>query len=192
MFAEFEKYIKTETGISDEDIALCRATATIRTLRRKELLLQEGEICRYKSFVARGFLRTYRTTENGSEHIMQFSPENSWITDPESYHNNVPSTYNIEALEPCEVVMWTRKDFNNLFENIPALKAYSERLIARNLYLTRQRVFTALSATAEEKYDEFMKMYPGILTRVPLHMVASFLGLSRETLSRIRHTQVKP
>ena len=191
MFAEFERYIKTQAGLTDADIKLLRDTAVERTLRRKEFLLQQGEICRYKTFVSKGFLRTYRTTEDGSEHIMQFSPENSWTTDPESLEKLIPTHSNIEALEPSELVMWTKKDFQYLFDNIPALKTYSDKLITRNLYNTRQRVFSALSANAEEKYDEFIKMYPGILTRVPLHMVASFLGVSRETLSRIRHVQVK-
>ncbi|WP_428329800.1 Crp/Fnr family transcriptional regulator [Mucilaginibacter sp.] len=191
MFTEFERYIKAQAGLSDVNIKLFRDTAVEKTLRRKDFLLQQGEICRYKIFVSKGLLRTYRTTDNGSEHIMQFSPENSWTTDPESYDNLTPSCYNIDALEQSEVLMWTKKDFNALFENIPALKTYSEALISRNLYRTRQRVFNALSSTAEEKYDDFIKTYPDILARVPLHMVASFLGLSRETLSRIRHAQVK-
>lgn len=87
--------------------------------------------------------------------------------------------------------MWTKKDFNYLCDNIPEMKAYKEKLMSGNLYLTRQRIFNAISTTAEEKYDEFIKTYPDILTRVPLHMVASSLGVSRETLSRIRHAKVK-
>jgi CRP-like cAMP-binding protein len=190
MFAEFEKYIREKAPLTDADIKLFRETAIERTMRRKDFLLQAGGICRYKTFVSKGFLRTYRTTDDGSEHIMQFSPENSWTTDAESFNNFTPSCNNIDALEYSEVVMWTKKDFDYLFENIPELKAYSERLVSRNLYISRQRIFSAISATAEEKYDEFIRMYPGIITRVPLHMVASFLGVSRETLSRIRHTQV--
>ncbi|NCD70832.1 Crp/Fnr family transcriptional regulator [Mucilaginibacter agri] len=191
MFAEFERFIREQASVTDEDIQLMRANAVERTLRRKDLLLQAGDVCRYKTFISKGFLRTYRTTDDGSEHIMQFSPENSWTTDGESYENGTPSFYNIEALESSEVVMWTRKDFNSLFEQIPQLKAYSDKLIFSNLARTRQRVFTAISATAEEKYDEFIQLYPGIINRVPLHMVASFLGVSRETLSRIRHAQVR-
>jgi CRP-like cAMP-binding protein len=191
MFAEFEKYIREHTSVTDNDIKLFRETAIERTMRRKDFLLREGEICRYKAFVSKGFLRTYRTTENGNEHIMQFSPENSWTTDPESLANLTPSVCNIDALELTEVVMWTKKDFDYLFDNIPELKTYTDKLIYRNLHRTRERVFSAISSNAEEKYDEFIKTYPGILARVPLHMVASFLGVSRETLSRIRHAQVK-
>jgi len=191
MFAEFEKFIRAQAEITDEDIKLFRDTAIEKTLRRKEFLLQEGEVCRYKTFVSKGFMRTYRISNDGTEHVLQFSPENSWTTDPESLENNTPSSNNIVALEPSELVMWTKKDFNYLFEKIPNLKDYSQKLVYRNLYLSRQRIYTAISSTAEEKYDEFIQMYPGIISRVPLHMVASFLGVSRETLSRIRHVQVK-
>lgn len=191
MFAQFEKFIKAQVGLSDEDIELIRDTAIERTLRRKDFLLQEGEICRYKTFVSKGFLRTYRTTANGNQHIMKFSPENSWTTDPESYNNFIPSHYNIDALELSEVVMWNKKDFDYLFKKLPLLKAYSDNLIFENLQSSRQRVFNAISATAEEKYNSFIKTHPGILNRVPLHMIASFLGLSRETLSRIRHNHIK-
>jgi CRP-like cAMP-binding protein len=190
MFAEFEKYMRSEAPLTVDELKLCRETAVERTLRRKDFLLQNGEICRYKTFVSKGMLRTYRTTEDGGEHIMQFSPENNWTTDPESYEHQIPSCYNIEALESSEVVMWTRDDFHHLVEHIPAVKAFTDRLITRNLYLARQRIFISISASAEEKYDEFTRLYPGILNRVPLHMVASFLGVSRETLSRIRHAQV--
>jgi CRP-like cAMP-binding protein len=191
MFAEFEKYIKQHVSVTDEDIKLFRETAVERTMRRKDFLLQEGEICRYKAFVSKGFLRAYRTTENGDKHIMQFSPENNWVTDLESFEKLTPSYYNIDALEHSEVLIWTKKDFIHLFENITGLRAFMAKLLSSNLQRTGQRVFTALSATAEEKYDEFIQTYPGILERVPLHMVASFLGVSRETLSRIRHAQVK-
>ncbi|WP_461451370.1 Crp/Fnr family transcriptional regulator [Mucilaginibacter sp.] len=191
MFAEFEKYIRAQAKITDEDVKLMRDTAIVKTLRRKEFLLREGEVCRYKTFVSKGFMRTFRISNDGTEHILQFSPENSWTTDPESLEHQTPSSNNIIASEPSELVMWTKNDFNYLFEKIPNLKDYSQKLITRNLYLTRQRMFTAISATAEEKYDEFIQMYPGIISRVPLHMVASFLGVSRETLSRIRHVQVK-
>ncbi|MES2265152.1 MAG: Crp/Fnr family transcriptional regulator [Bacteroidota bacterium] len=191
MFDHFEKFIKAHVELTDGEVELFRKTAIEQTLKRKEFLLQEGGICRYKIFVCKGLLRTYRTTENGNEHILQFSPENSWTTDPESYNNLTSSVYNIDALEPTEVVMWAKKDFDDLFKNLPALKAYSEDMIQRNLYRTRDRLFFNQTATAEEKYDDFVKNFPGIMARVPLHMVASFLGVSRETLSRIRHAQVR-
>lgn len=189
MFARFEDYIRTHANLSDEDIALMRSLAIAKIMRRKEFLYQQGEVCRYKVFVEKGMLRSYASREDGSEHIIQFSPEDSWITDPESFHHATPSTCSIDALEPSEVILWTKKDFGHLMASIPGLKKFSEELVSRSNIIIRQRVLTTISSSAEEKYDEFVKHYPDIFARVPLHMVASYLGVSRETLSRIRHAQ---
>lgn len=191
MFAEFESYIKEQAKLSDEDLKLIRSMAVERTVSRKQFLLHQGQVCRYKIFVSKGLLRTYRTREDGSEHVIVFSPENWWTTDPESYENLTPALYNIDALEDSEVILWTKNDFVDLFARIPGLKAYSEKLISQNFISSRQRIFSAISSTAEEKYDEFIETYPDIFARVPLHMVASYLGVSRKTLSRIRYTQLK-
>ncbi len=190
MFAGFETYIKEQAQLTDEEIRQMRSLAIEKTLRRREFLFQQGEICRYKVFVAKGLLRAYSTRDDGSEHIIQFSPENSWTTDPESFRNSTPSACSINALEHSEVVLWTKNDFSHLMSTIPGLKRFSEDLISRSNIIIRQRVLSTISSTAEEKYEEFIKNYPHIFARVPLHMVASYLGLSRETLSRIRHAQI--
>jgi CRP-like cAMP-binding protein len=191
MVVEFEKYIKENVKLSDGDLELILSVAGEKAVRRKQLLLEEGEVCRHKIFICKGLLRTYRTREDGSEHVMMFSPETWWTTDPESLNNQTPSLYYIDALEDSEVLLWTKKDFDMLCAQIPALKAYSEKLISVNLNIGRQRIFSALSATAEEKYDEFVASYPNIFARIPLHMVASYLGVSLKTLSRIRQAQLK-
>ena len=190
MFSDFETYIKEHANVSEADIELMRSMAVERTLRRKEFLLQQGEVCRHKIFIAKGLLRTYSAREDGSEHIMRFSPEYSWTTDPESFDDATPSKFNIAALEPSEVVLWTRNDLHYLVANIPGLKAYFEKLIYLSGNAFRKRILSTISLSAEEKYEEFVKNFPDIYTRVPLHMVASYLGVTRETLSRIRHAQV--
>jgi len=188
MFPEFESYIKEQANLSDDDIELMRATAVEKTLRRKEVLVREGEVCRYKIFVTKGLLRSYTTHEDGSEHIMHFSPENSWFTDPESFANATPSDYTIAALEHSEVILWTKNDLRYLVGNIPGLKAYFDKLIYKSGTTLRHRLRTSISSTAEEKYEDFIKNHADIHIRVPLHMVASYLGVTRETLSRIRRT----
>ena len=188
MFPEFESYIKEQANLSDDDIELMRATAVEKTLRRKEVLVREGEVCRYKIFVTKGLLRAYTTREEGSEHIVHFSPENSWFTDPESFANSTPTSYTIDALEHSEVILWTKNDLRYLVDNIPGLKAYFDKLIYRGGNSLRNRLLTAIGSTAEEKYEEFKRNHSDIHSRVPLHMVASYLGVTRETLSRIRRS----
>jgi len=191
MFAKFETYIRNAVAISDDDLELMRSMALERKLHKKDVLLQAGEICRYKIFVCSGLLRTYRTTEDGAEHVIWFSPENWWTTDPENRDYKTPSRYFIDAVEDSEIVMWSKRDFDYLFKQIPTIRAFTENLITKNLDMSRQRLFTALSSTVEERYDEFMQTYPGLIGRLSLQHIASYLGVSRKTLSRIRFAQLK-
>jgi CRP-like cAMP-binding protein len=167
-----------------------RSLAIVKKLRRKQLLLKEGEVCQHKIFVTKGLLRTYRLKDDGTEYIMRFAPENTWTTDYDSYNNQTPSKFNIEALESTEAVLWTFENLHKLAA-IPAFKSYLDRLISSSLHASHERVLMNISYTSEEKYQDFITSFPDVFRRVPLHMVASYLGVSRETLSRIRHTQLK-
>lgn len=177
--------------LSDEDISRVSAAAVIKHTRKKELLLKAGEVCRFKIFINQGFLRTYCIDQDGNEHILQFSSDQSWTTEGESYANESPSAYCIEALENSELLMWTKECFDQLLSTLPALRAFSEQLIFTNLHASRNRLYKAISSSPEEKYDDFVQTYPGILQRVPLRMVASYLGVSLKTLTRIRQAQLQ-
>lgn len=190
MQTEFDNYIKTQTGLSDEAIQAITGLAEFRTLRRNELLLSAGDVCRHKVFVISGLLRMFGTSANGNEHILQFSPEMSWTLDVESYDKEIASQINIEAIEPTEILLWQKNDFNKVLADYALLKQFSEQLIARTIYNNRQRLLTTLSATPEEKYEDFVRSFPGYLNRLPLRMIASYLGISIKTLTRIRHTQL--
>ncbi len=190
MFEKFEQYILSKGDFTNENIRQMRATAVLRKLRRRQLLLAEGDVCRHKVFVAKGMLRTFRLKEDGTEHIMRFSPENSWSIDHESYTHGTPSKYYIEALEESEVIMWTKEQMEELFASIPLLKMFTEKFKEQSINESQQRILINISYTAEEKYHDFIATYPDIFNRVPLHMVASYLGVSRETLSRVRHAQM--
>jgi CRP-like cAMP-binding protein len=191
MFEIFETYITANGDFTPEDLTLIRSLSTVKKVRRKEFLLQEGEVCRYKIFITKGLLKSYRLKDDGTEHIMRFSPENSWMTDHESFKKQLPATNNIQALENTEVVLWTRENMAKLHTAIPAFKSYMERLIDSSLKASQERILRILSYTSEEKYEDFIASFPDVFRRVPLHMVASYLGVSRETLSRIRQTRLK-
>ncbi|EHQ29126.1 Crp/Fnr family transcriptional regulator [Mucilaginibacter paludis] len=191
MHADFENYLKTHTRLPEDAILRISGRATSRLLRRNEYLFREGETCRHKVFVVSGLLRTFSTSAEGAEHIVQFSPENSWTLDVESYDKQIPSRVSIGAVEPSTVLCWNRADFNTLLAEIPQLKKFSEQLIARNIYDSRRRILTTLSATSEEKYEDFVQNYPGYVSRLPLRMVAAYLGISLKTLTRIRHAQLQ-
>jgi CRP-like cAMP-binding protein len=186
MFDIFETYITSKAAFTKEELKYMRSLATEKKVRRRELLLRDGEVCRFKIFIATGLLRTYCKKDDGMEYNMGFAPECSWTTDAESFHKQTPSLYTIEALEDSAVIMWSKEHVEELFAALPAFKDYSDKLIYNNLQASRDRIRMNISYTAEEKYQEFMQSFPDVFNRVPLHMVASYLGVSRETLTRIR------
>lgn len=191
MIEQFETYMNAEASFTKEELKLICSRATEKKLRRRQFLLHEGEVCRSKTFVVKGLLRVYRTRDDGAEYNMRFALENSWILDPESYRNQAPSKYNIDALEDAEVLVWSMESMEELFDALPAFRAYSEKLRSNSLDAAQNRILMNISYTAEEKYQEFITSFPDLFRRIPLHMVASYLGVSRETLSRIRHAQLK-
>ncbi|AYL98505.1 Crp/Fnr family transcriptional regulator [Mucilaginibacter celer] len=187
----FENYLNQYTQLSDEEMRQILDLATTRKLKRNEALLSAGQICRHKIFVLSGMLRNYAVKEDGSEHILQFSPESSWTLDVESYDSQQPAKYNIAAIEPTEVLLWNKADFDGLIAGLPQFKQHSQQLISRNIYNSRQRILTALSGSPEEKYEDFVKTYPTLLSRLPLRMIAAYLGVSIKTLTRLRHNQLQ-
>lgn len=191
MFEDFEAYITSLDDFTKDELKQMRSLSAVKKLRRRQFLLQEGEICRYKTFVVKGLLKTYRLKDDGTEYIMRFAAENAWSVDHESYNNQTPSKYYIEALENVELLQWTKENFDALLDAIPTLKTFSEKIKADNLDASQDRIMMNISYTSEEKYQQFVSAFPDIFRRVPLHMVASYLGVSRETLSRIRHAQIR-
>jgi len=189
MTAQFSKYLSSH-ALSDSDIDRISSLAIPRLLSRNDILLAEGSICRHKTFVVKGMLRIYGTHTDGGEHILQFSPENTWTLDAESYDRQIPSRFNIAAVEQSEVLLWLKADFNQLLAEIPSLKSLSEQLISRSVHNGRQRLLTVLSASPEEKYNDFITEFPALFNRLPLRMIAAYLGMSVKTLTRIRHAQL--
>ncbi|HVY76067.1 MAG TPA: Crp/Fnr family transcriptional regulator [Puia sp.] len=172
--------------LTDQEFDFCKTQFRPKKLRKRQYLLQEGDTAKYTSFVEKGLLRTYSVDDKGHEHILQFSQEGWWVGDLYSFLTNEPSVYNIEALEDCELLQITREAWDNMLEKVPALERYFRIIVQNNLIATQRRLIGSLSETAEQKYLKLQQSFPGCLQRVPQHMIASYLGISRETLSRIR------
>lgn len=191
MYEDFETYMTAQASFTAAELKLMRSLTTEKKLRRRQFLLQEGEVCRHKIFVTKGLLKAYLLKDDGMEYIMRFSPENTWAIDHESFNNQTPSKYYIEALEDTEVILLNYDNTRQLLETIPAFRMLNDKLKALSLDASQQRILSNISYTSEEKYQDFIASFPDVFRRVPLHMVASYLGVSRETLSRIRQAQVK-
>jgi CRP-like cAMP-binding protein len=182
----FTAYMKSKTSLSDKAITQIRSVATPMRLKRKELYLRQGETCRGYAFVLKGCFRVYRPGKDGTLHILRFSIENWWLCEMESIELQEPAKHSIEALETSDILFWTKEDLNMLRSQLPAFDALFHQLKSRTIYANQQRIFAGLSFSAEEKYRDFLDSYPEIVNRVPLHMVASYLGITRKTISRIR------
>ncbi|MFD2933658.1 Crp/Fnr family transcriptional regulator [Spirosoma flavum] len=188
----FENYLREWVDISDEELQLIRAASTEKTLRKWQSILHDGEVWKITCFILSGCFRLYRFDDDGVDHTLRFGVENWWISDQESYNHDMPFKYNIEALAASKVIIWTKNDWEELMMTIPALTLFNEKLLARGYETSQQRIYSLISSSAEKKYLEFQKTYPEVFNKVPLHMVASYLGISRETLSRIRKEFTKP
>ena len=186
MFELLAEKIREQIVITEEQFEFCKTLFIPKKLRKRQYLLQEGDVCRYTAFVEKGMLRTFTVDEKGNEPILQFSFEGWWIADLYSFLTEEPSIYNIEALENCELLLITKSSWDELLEKVPAFERYFRILIQNNLIATQKRLMSSLNETAEEKYKKLMENFPGCLQRVPQHMIASDLGITPETLSRIR------
>jgi len=174
--------IDIDKNILDELLQNCK---TIK-ISKGNFLLRQGEICKHSFFVESGLLRQYSIDNKGKEHILQFAPETWFISDRGSIYFNQPSDYFIQALEDSKVLQIDERFILHLAEQNKSFLAFNNKLLHNHIRHLQKRVTQLLSATAEERYLDFIKLYPDILLRVPQSMVASYLGITAESLSRVR------
>lgn len=186
MFELLSQSINEKISLTAEEFNFTKTLFIPKKLRKKQFLLQEGNVSKYTAFVEKGMLRTFSVDDKGNEPILQFSMEGWWAGDLYSFLTEEPSQYHIEAIEDCELLLITRPSWDLLLEKIPAFERYFRILIQNSLIATQKRLMGSMSETAEEKYTKLVNNFPGCLQRIPQHMIASYLGITRETLSRIR------
>jgi len=169
---------------------MVKSLFSARKVKKGHLILHEGDLTKVDIFVASGCLRTYTIDNNGKEHIIQFSTENWWTGDI-SVNSNAPAQCFIEALEDSEILVADANSIEKLINYIPGLETFYRVALQKSAAVKNERIVSSLSKTAEERYDDFLKKYPSLIQRVPQHMIASYLGISPETLSRIRKQRTK-
>ena len=156
-----------------------------KSVKRKKMLLREGEICRNSTFVTEGCLRSYNLDKNGFEHVLAFAPPGWWIADMYSFISQKPGTLYIEALEPTEVILLSKEDQERLYLDIPKFERFFRIIIENSLVSSQQRVLDNLSLTAQERYSIFCKKYPTLIHTLPRKQIASFIGVTPEFFSKM-------
>ena len=157
-----------------------------RKIKRRQFILQEGDICRHYTFVAEGCFKKFQVDKKGIEHNLQFAAENDWIMEIESIYYEKPSRVYIEAIEPSVIFQIKRVDLYHLFTNNPKFDRNFRVIVENRLVEQENRILQAISSTAEERYLSFVNQYPHLQQRLPNTQIASYLGITPEFLSKIR------
>jgi CRP-like cAMP-binding protein len=185
-FDVLRDYLLARAAFTDAQWEAVRAVFTSKRLATGEFLQRAGEPATHAAFVAAGCLRSYVIDAKGKEHIVQFAPETWWLADTTSLASGAPAQYFFEAIESSELLLIAPAAHQHLVEAVAPYGAAFRTGLQRHAAAKDQRIVSTLASSADERYEEFLRTYPSIASRVPQRMLASYLGVTPETLSRVR------
>jgi len=173
-------------SLTDHEFAIVQSLFRERKYRKKQYILQEGEINRLETFIVKGCTRTYEVDNNGQEHILQFGIEDWWVGDLYSFFTETASRFNIDCIEDCEVLQINKENLEELYRLVPKMERYFRIMIQNAFNAAQHRILHTISKPAAERYQDFISKYPKIEQRIADHHIASYLGIAPQSLSRIR------
>ncbi|HEX8517896.1 MAG TPA: Crp/Fnr family transcriptional regulator [Bacteroidia bacterium] len=186
LIAYFDKMLP----LTEEQRELVIAKFQPRLYRKRQFILQEGDVCTVFNFVVTGCLRMYKIDEAGTTHIIQFATENWWISDMGSFYSTNPSELNIEAIEDTTVLQIKHNDLLDLYIQAPKFDRLFRVLVENSLIGMQNRLLQTIGSDARVRYEAFLKQYPQLANRIPNTHIASYLGITPEFLSKIRNERV--
>lgn len=181
-----QKNIAAHISLSDSEIEEFCNLFEQKSITKKSFLLREGEVCKFEGFVTKGLFRVYHIDKNGVEQVLYFAMENWWITDIDSFTNEISSQLFIEALEDSELLVISKKDKEYAYANLPKIEKLFRVMTQKTHVALQRRMIDNLSKTAEARYIEFMEKYPKLIQRLSNVQVAAYLGITNVFLSNIR------
>jgi CRP-like cAMP-binding protein len=186
MYELFFQKFNEKVTLTKEEEEIIKIHLTPKKLRKKQYLLQEGDVNKFVAFVEKGVLRSYTIDDKGGEHIIQFALEGWLISDLQSFTTGNPATQTIDAIEDCELIMISRAANETLIETLPKYERWLRLQITGGYIALQRRLNSIISLSLDERYTCLSELYPDVIQRVPQHMIASYMGLTPETLSRMR------
>ncbi|MBP6432895.1 MAG: Crp/Fnr family transcriptional regulator [Ferruginibacter sp.] len=184
---KFTTYLTSNIDIDQYAVEQLLSKSKVEQVAKGDFLLRQGEKCKHSFFVEKGLLKQYSIDDKGKEHIIQFAPENWLMTDRESVYFETPSSYFIQAIEDTEVFLIEEELILQLSKLTPAFLEFNNKRLHNHIRLLQKRINFLIGATAEERYLDFIKTYPDLNLRIPQILIASFLGITPESLSRVRN-----
>lgn len=191
MNEKFAQYLKQRLAITPEQAAEAVSCLTQKSYKKGDILVSPGDLKSSTYFVDNGLLRYFSIDEKGKEHIIQFAPENWMISDRDTSVFDAPSEFYIDAIEDTNVIIVPRNFFSEIQHIVPRILELNINMLHNSIRFMQKRINMLLSATAEERYLDFIKLYPNLTLRVPQWMIASYLGITPESLSRVRKDLAK-
>ena len=179
-------YIKNYISLSEDEEAILKSKIGYRKYLKGQYIVQQGDICKETNFVITGCTKTFFVDDKGQEHIVLFGIENWWTSDMGSFITQTPADYNVQCLENTEVIQFYHHNQEELFDEIPKLERLFRKMLEKALVSSQKRIVRGFSLTAKEQYLNFKEEYPSIEQRVPQYMIASYLGITKEFLSKIK------
>ncbi len=180
------KYIKKHIDLTEQEIATLSEQVVVRNYLKGQFIVQQGEICKVESFIISGCAKTFFIDSEGNEHVATFAIENWWTADLGSFITQQAADYNVQCLENTTVAQFSHERLQNLYQQIPKLERFFRIIIQNAFVASQKRVVNNFSFTAKERYLIFREQYPDIEQRVPQYLIASYLGISKQFLSKIK------
>lgn len=179
-------YIKKYIDLTEEEETILLSKIAYRKYQKGQYIVQQGDVCKYECFVLSGCTRTFYLDEEGQEHIIMFSIEDWWTSDMGSFITQTPADFNVQCFENTEVIVFAYENQDDLFRQVPKLERFFRKIIEKGFVASQKRIVRNFSLTAKEQYLYFKQQYPKIEQRIPQYMVASYLGITKEFLSKIK------
>jgi len=188
MYESFFDYLKKYSSepLSEKEQLLLKQAMIETKLRKRQFLLQAGDLCKYYAYIVKGAMRMYMVDDKGAEHFVRLGVEGWWMGDRESSAMGKPSRYHIDAWENTELLLINRESINELVKTVPAFCEMMRLLDERNNIANNRRLASSISDSVQKRYEEFISLYPELQNRFPQHTIASYIGANKDTLSRVK------